>query len=154
MDGDVVDGFGSWGELADHLRGPWEELADGDRGLLLLSGGQALVVVEPPAARARHRRALHQAGFRRTPTSTTTWLWSAAAPPPAGTPDSAPASRAGQLADPDWLRRHLETQRRLADTAVHVVRDVFGCSLDGLVLTLPSDDEEDRWDDDDDELLS
>lgn len=65
---------------------------------------------------------------------------------------TAPASRAGQLADPGWLRRHLEAQRRLTDTAVHILRDVFGCRLDRLVLTLPGDDEEDRWDDDD-ELL-
>lgn len=106
------------------------------------------MLVEPLTARARHRRALHKAGFRSSPTARTTWLWTAAAPPPAGPLGPAAASRAM----PDRIRRQLAAQRLLADTAVRVACDVFGCRPDRLVLELPSEHEEDWWNDDD-ELL-
>jgi hypothetical protein len=146
---DVIDDLRSWGEVEDYLTGPWYEVREPATGLAVSPLSDELLVREPHAGTAKQRRLLHRAGFRRT--HTRCWAWTPAEPvltdPPWRSATPVPHLRAAF----DAMQREMAIDRARNGMALHVLRDVYGCAPQGLVVVLAREDDPwgDDWDDDD-----
>lgn len=146
---DEIDGLRSWEELTAYLAGGWTQVRDGDGGLVLTTHFDELLVDEPPGGTATQRRGLHRLGFRRR--DDRCWSWESEPPtsgelppPPRGFPPLLAAA---------WTssQRDEAIDRARSDMAVRVVREVYRCPPERLVVTVVDDDELDDWDAEDDD---
>ena len=147
---DEIDNLRSWDELTDVLGGIWREVRDQRAGVVLTTHFDELLVVEPPGGTAKQRRRLHQLGFRRR--GQRCWSWE---PPPPDAHELPPPPR--------WLppslgagwtssRREERVDRARSEMAVRLLREVYGCSPEHLIIAVVNDDEDEDededWDDD------
>lgn len=122
-----VSDFRTWDDLQEQLsRCSWDEV--GGEGIRVFRQLNTLTVLEMPPLRARHRRGLHRAGFRRAPGATMIhWRWTV----PAEDEPTDPAARFAY-----WIHRLLADQRCLAEMAVRVARDVMRLPPEHVVVSL------------------
>ncbi len=114
---DIDLGFASWQDLADWLSGGWFCLLTGTEPGSVFHGSDGLVVLEQPGAlRARHRRGLHRSGFRPCAgEAIVAWVW-----------------RSGD-------ERRRPRHERCDERAIHLLRDVFRASPHEVGVLLPPD---------------
>lgn len=148
---DVIDDLRSWEEVEGYLQQGWSEARDVATGLVLECDGHTLLVIEPRAGKAAERRALHRAGFRRSPGSDGAWWWTAPEPASDDRRLDVPASLSGRMRHAFVLMQQDAIRRRdLAEMAVRVLRDIYQ-SAPGSLMLLVAADEEEGWGDEDDE---
>jgi hypothetical protein len=146
---DEIDDLRSWEEVECFLRERWDMVRDDATGLLL-TRGDSLLLDEPRSATAKQRRLLHRAGFRRVADDEPCWSWTPSVPEPSDRPGLSrmpPRMRAVFEAGLNEMAR----DRARNDMAVRVLRDVFGCVPENLVIELAAE-LDDSWDDDEDDL--
>lgn len=140
---DDIDGLRTWDELIDHLGEECRQVRDGDAGAVITTDVDELLVDEPPMGRARQRRALHKLGFRRTSDGCWSWTPSAGDLPP-------PSPRLPAFMAPAWTRvqRAEALDRARREMVVRVLREVYGCTPEQLIVTVVYDENLGEWEDD------
>ena len=152
MDFDELTDFDDWTDIRLSLA-PWTASYDTRRSLVLIRSEQGVHVHEPPGAwRARHRRQLHQLGFRarRPPGGGQAWEWAV----PEEEVKAADNERFDVGANSMSvvpvvvrLRRIMVTDRLVLDRAIVVLRDVFRLAPGEVRIAVPAEgsDEQDGW---------
>lgn len=153
LEGTWHHGPGSWEEVEQCLREPWELVVDRAQDHLVLRVGDTLRVLECRGTwRARHRRGMHRAGFRSVDLpEARVWLWARTVGQPLSAPATGRASGARPASADRW-RERLVIESGLRGQAVHVLRDVLGARCADLAVLQPEpwwlDEDAEQWDED------
>jgi hypothetical protein len=148
---DDIDCLRTWDDLAFYLGEPWQQVRDPVADVVLTTFFDELLVDEPSDGTARQRRQLHRLGFRRK--GDRCWSWTPPSPPRVDVPSPSSGLPAFFSAAGVNMRLTQAIDRARSDMAMRVLREVYGCSPEHLVVTVVNDDADDDWEDEDNDLF-
>jgi hypothetical protein len=148
---DDVGCLRTWDDLAFYLGESWRQVRDAIADVVLTTHFDELLVDEPSAGTARQRRQLHQLGFRRK--DDRCWSWTPPSPPRVEVPPPSAGLPAFFSAAGSNMRLTRTIDRARSEMAMRVLREVYGCSPEHLVVTVVNDDADDECEDEDDDVF-